>query len=596
MKNIYLLGGGGHGKAIIDMIISDLGLKIEAVFDDSSTETILGYEVIKIENKKFSTSDNFHISIGSNKVRKKISKKLNVNYPSLIHPTCIFSKFSSVDDGTVIMANTSVKAETTIGKHCIINAGAVIGHDIIIEDFVHVAPNASVAGFVNIKEGAHIGIGSSIIQGITIGKWAIIGAGAVIIKDVPDYAVVVGNPGVIKKYTKEKKTNLVPENFSNIEIQKKNNDFLLERKKTPNCNTEALSYKLDCFNLISKEDILKYKSFLENFKGFDVFYKPELFKIKNTETEQLKYFILRKEEQIIAIMPFSQRKIILDNKNTTYFDITSFYGYSGPLFINKISTDNINCFWNLVDNWYGKNKIVSEFIRFNLEGNYQNYSGKLTPTLNNVMGNILEDEDLQWNNFTSKVRNNYRKAISNGLESKIYYKNIDENIINIFHDIYIKTMDRNNAENNYYYSIEYFKTFIISNPENIAIAIIYKDEVPISTELILLNKNKMFSFLGGTNADFFSLRPNDFLKMEAIKWGRKQGYSNYILGGGRSNGDSLYKYKKSFFPNTDDVIYYTGRKIINTSAYEKLVTLANKYSYKISDQDITNEYFPLYRK
>ncbi len=593
MKNIYLLGGGGHGKAIIDMIISDLGLEIEAVFDDSSTESILGYEVKKINNKIFSLSDNFHISIGSNKVRKKISEELKVNYPTLIHPTCIFSKFSFVDKGTVIMANTSVKAETTIGKHCIINAGAVIGHDITIEDYVHVAPNASVAGFVRIKEGAHIGIGASIIQGITIGKWAIIGAGAVIIKDVPDYAVVVGNPGVIKKYTHDKKVSLVPEKTSVTSSEKK---ISTKNEHFPKCNSNILQYKLDCYDLNSNEDILKYKSFLQNFEGFDIFYKTELFNVRNSETEKLKYFILRKEKKVIAIMPFSLRKIIINNKDTTYFDVTSFYGYSGPLFINTINKDKINCFWHLVDDWYTKHKVISEFIRFNLEGNYQYYSGKLSPTLNNVIGNILENADEQWNTFTTKVRNNYRKAISNGLKSKIFHQNIDETIIEIFHDIYIKTMDRNHAENNYYYSIEYFKTLIAANPKNTALVIIYKDDVAISTELILLNKNTMFSFLGGTDAAFFNLRPNDFLKMEAIKWGRENGYSNYILGGGRNNGDSLYKYKKSFFPNTNDVIYYTGRKILNESAYEKLVTFANKYSYKINSADITNDYFPLYRK
>jgi acetyltransferase EpsM len=53
---------------------------------------------------------------------------------------------------------------------------------------------------VKVGEGTHIGIGSSVIQGITIGKWVTIGAGAVIIRDIPDFAVVVGNPGKIIKY------------------------------------------------------------------------------------------------------------------------------------------------------------------------------------------------------------------------------------------------------------------------------------------------------------------------------------------------------------------------------------------------------------
>jgi acetyltransferase EpsM len=64
-------------------------------------------------------------------------------------------------------------------------------------NYVHVSPNATLCGDVNIGEGAHIGTGAIVIPGIKIGEWVTIGAGAVIIKDVPDKVTVVGNPGRI---------------------------------------------------------------------------------------------------------------------------------------------------------------------------------------------------------------------------------------------------------------------------------------------------------------------------------------------------------------------------------------------------------------
>jgi acetyltransferase EpsM len=67
----------------------------------------------------------------------------------------------------------------------------------VVADFVHISPNAALAGNVKVGEGTQVGIGACVMQNITIGKWATIGAGAVIIRDVPDYAVVVGNPGRI---------------------------------------------------------------------------------------------------------------------------------------------------------------------------------------------------------------------------------------------------------------------------------------------------------------------------------------------------------------------------------------------------------------
>lgn len=55
-------------------------------------------------------------------------------------------------------------------------------------------------GSIRLKEGCWIGIGAVILPGVTIGKNAIVGANSVIRKDVPDYAVVSGNPATIIKY------------------------------------------------------------------------------------------------------------------------------------------------------------------------------------------------------------------------------------------------------------------------------------------------------------------------------------------------------------------------------------------------------------
>ena len=98
------------------------------------------------------------------------------------------------------MAGVIINSGSSIGKHCIVNTGAIIEHDCQISDYVHICPNVSIAGSVIINEGTQVGIGATIIQGIEIGKWVMIGAGAVIINDVPDYAVVVGNPGKVIKF------------------------------------------------------------------------------------------------------------------------------------------------------------------------------------------------------------------------------------------------------------------------------------------------------------------------------------------------------------------------------------------------------------
>lgn len=199
---MILFGASGHSKVIIEILFLNK-IDVSYILDDfPKVDEIFGVKVYK-NNITNNFEQDAIISIGDNYVRKKISEKYPFNYQIAIHSKSVVSEFSSIDSGTVVMANATINPGTKIGKHCIINTGAVVEHDCNIKNYVHVSPNSSLAGNVVVEEGAHIGIGSSVLPGVKIGKWAVIGAGAVIIKDVPDYATVVGNPGKIIKIKEE---------------------------------------------------------------------------------------------------------------------------------------------------------------------------------------------------------------------------------------------------------------------------------------------------------------------------------------------------------------------------------------------------------
>ncbi len=318
-------------------------------------------------------------------------------------------------------------------------------------------------------------------------------------------------------------------------------------------------------------------------------YRRELLLPRRNQDGELFYFIMLREETTLAIMPLLLRKIVLNEADTGYHDVISPYGYSGPLFQKNSTEEVIAHFWKLVDQWYSENKVISEFIRFNMDKNWLGYSGKLQPTLSNVCGIILPEE-VQWQNFKPKVRNNFRKAGKAGLIANVHHNRITNENISHFYQIYRETMQRKNASSQYLYDLEYFTNFINKNLDCCALAMVYKDGIPISTELLLLSEDNVYSFLGGTDADYFVYRPNDLLKITVLNWAREKGYKKYFLGGGRSDNDSLYKYKKDFFPKDNDVIFYTGRKVLDKEAYNRLVKetrsdlLANRANY-----------FPLYR-
>nr|WP_300565297.1 acetyltransferase [Flavobacterium sp.] len=196
---MVLYGASGHCKVIIDILQSN-HQSITAIIDDApKSNGILGINVSIANEFDFSSKQNMILSIGNNKVRKKLAAKLSVNFVTVVHPKAIISNSVSIGVGSVVMAGAIVNPDTKIGKHCIVNTGAVVEHDCVINDFAHISPNASLAGGVVVGEGAQIGIGATVIQGVKIGKWVTVGAGSVIIKDVPDYSVIVGNPGRIIK-------------------------------------------------------------------------------------------------------------------------------------------------------------------------------------------------------------------------------------------------------------------------------------------------------------------------------------------------------------------------------------------------------------
>jgi sugar O-acyltransferase (sialic acid O-acetyltransferase NeuD family) len=201
-KSIIIIGAGGHGKVIAD-IIEKSGDIVYGFLDDNkevNTTIISNYKVIgKIEDclelqKKFPDIF-FIIAIGNNYIRNEIYEKYNsLKYYTAIHPNSILGLDVEVQEGTVIMANACINANTKIGKNCIINTGTIVEHDNIIEDNVHVSPNSTLCGTVTVGKFTHIGAGTTVKNNIKISKECIIGAGAVVVKNIEEKGIYIGIP------------------------------------------------------------------------------------------------------------------------------------------------------------------------------------------------------------------------------------------------------------------------------------------------------------------------------------------------------------------------------------------------------------------
>lgn len=209
MKNIALIGEGGHHSVVRDIIMAHQTYKIFAIFDDkyqtlSKTNDIIYGPIHSIIDLKKKHNFKIIVCIGDNKIRKKIIDQLNISlddFETFIHPSAQISENTKIGNGTVIMPNVVINANSIIGNHVILNTSCVIEHDNEIHDYVHISPSATLTGNVKIAEGTHIGANAVLIPGVAVGRWTIIGAGSTVIHSISDKCTAVGSPArIIKRH------------------------------------------------------------------------------------------------------------------------------------------------------------------------------------------------------------------------------------------------------------------------------------------------------------------------------------------------------------------------------------------------------------
>ena len=194
-----LIGGGQHAQVVLDCLMA-CGVDVVAIFDPAKSGTLFGVSHHGDYDPSFDVNAKAILAIGDNGTRKRASTRVTHGYTNAVHHSVLFSPFASLGVGNMILHGSIIQAMAKVGNHTIINTGAQIDHDCVIGDFVHIAPRAVLCGGVTVAEGTLVGAGATISPGKNIGRWAVVGAGAVIIEDVPDYAVVVGNPARVIKY------------------------------------------------------------------------------------------------------------------------------------------------------------------------------------------------------------------------------------------------------------------------------------------------------------------------------------------------------------------------------------------------------------
>lgn len=203
-EKICIVGAGGFAREVLCCFIDTLKkphpeIRELACFmvadEDYVKKSIMGVDVIS--HSLFNPElYKVIIGIGDPVLRKKVVSKLplNTTYASIIHPSAVMSQWVEIGEGSIVTAGTIITCNVKIGKHAHLNLHTTIGHDCEIGDYFTTTPGTNISGSCKFGDNVYLGTNSAIRQGVSICNNVTVGMGGVVVKDIVEPGVYIGNP------------------------------------------------------------------------------------------------------------------------------------------------------------------------------------------------------------------------------------------------------------------------------------------------------------------------------------------------------------------------------------------------------------------
>lgn len=199
---VVIIGAGGHAKVVLEAVRAAAQLTVIGLVDPAPHALfllgapVLGNDAVlpRLRNEGV---DAAIVALGQNHIRQRIGLELSslgFTLPPVVHPSALVSPSARVGAGCVVMARAVIGTDTELRDLVIVNTGAIIDHDNLIEPAAHVAPGCALAGSVRVGARSLLGVGVAVRPGIRIGADAVIGAGSAVVSDVAEGSVVGGTP------------------------------------------------------------------------------------------------------------------------------------------------------------------------------------------------------------------------------------------------------------------------------------------------------------------------------------------------------------------------------------------------------------------
>lgn len=326
---------------------------------------------------------------------------------------------------------------------------------------------------------------------------------------------------------------------------------------------------------------------VHSFSEYDIYYLSgyvKAFQIHGDGDPQLFYY---HQDELRAIYVYMKRKTAAEG----WFDSITPYGYGGVLFEGDTSETNLKAFWNAYVQKMNEESIVCNFVRYHpvLANAVHMKAVSDVIDLGKTVAFHLDSPEEIWQNIVPKNRNMIRKAEKNGVE---IHHAADVALFKDFVQIYNATMDKDHAEEYYYFGDEFYKSIHEDLEGHYEMFYATYEGKIIAMSIMLFANKQMHYHLSGSVLEYRNLAPSNLLLYKAALWGCEHGYKTFHLGGGVGSGeDSLYKFKAAF-NRESDYQFSIAKMIFDQDKYDALVA---ERVERDPDFNMDSKFFPLYR-
>lgn len=201
-----IYGSGGAGRETKE-IASLQGIWDKIIFIDDTVSAGLFKGIKRIPFEEFKMQYNCEetkvvIAMGEPEYKIRLYSKVKecgYRFGNVIHPSVYISPYAKLGEGIIAQMGSMIAAGACVGNNVTLEQYVVVSHDSIIEDHVQISAFTMVAGHCKIGEGTYIGIGALVRDEIAIGRDTIIGMGSVVVRNIPDCVIAMGNPARVIK-------------------------------------------------------------------------------------------------------------------------------------------------------------------------------------------------------------------------------------------------------------------------------------------------------------------------------------------------------------------------------------------------------------